>query len=274
MNTAKRIIAMGRSAAPCLPGVTALIICVMAAMQLAINLLPSAAAVDVFVDLSFVPARISFLVAPEASMQAFAGVIAAGFDESVVAQTVSGAGLAWWTPLTYAMLHGGWTHLTLNCITLAAFGSLLEQRFGANRFLAFLAVSAVFGALTHFVVHPFNVGPLVGSSAVVSAMMAASARVAFAPGGAFGAPRFSLPRWAAIDSERTATLSHSFISRLAVGCVGMWVGVTLLCGLFPLAAGAPSNTAWETHIGGFAAGMLLFDLFDPYGKKTADGVWL
>ena len=44
----------------------------------------------------------------------------------------------------------------------------------------------------------------------------------------------------------------------------MWFGLNLLFGLGSLSiAGANQAVAWEAHLGGFLAGLLLFSAFDP-----------
>ena len=44
----------------------------------------------------------------------------------------------------------------------------------------------------------------------------------------------------------------------------MWFGLNLLFGLgSPTLMGAGQSVAWEAHIGGFLAGLLLFSFFDP-----------
>jgi membrane associated rhomboid family serine protease len=46
--------------------------------------------------------------------------------------------------------------------------------------------------------------------------------------------------------------------------LGVWFGLNLLFGLTSGQTGLASGTiAWEAHIGGFVAGLLLFPLFDP-----------
>ncbi len=93
---------------------------------------------------------------------------------------------AWWTPLTYTLLHGGWTHLAVNGLTLAAFGAPVARRFGPLRFLAFYAACGIAGAAAHLLLHPLDFGPVVGASAAISGTMAAVARFAFAPGAPLG----------------------------------------------------------------------------------------
>ena len=43
----------------------------------------------------------------------------------------------YWTPVTYAFLHGGWTHLIVNLVWMFAFGSAVARRFGLLRFMLF-----------------------------------------------------------------------------------------------------------------------------------------
>ena len=52
----------------------------------------------------------------------------------------------WWTLLTYALLHGSWTHVGFNCVWLVAFGSAVARRFSSLRFLLLMVVSALAGA--------------------------------------------------------------------------------------------------------------------------------
>ena len=45
--------------------------------------------------------------------------------------------------------------------------------------------------------------------------------------------------------------------------IGAWVGINLLAGLIGLGGvDAGGAIAWEAHLGGFIAGLLLFGVFD------------
>ncbi|MBV8836680.1 MAG: rhomboid family intramembrane serine protease, partial [Alphaproteobacteria bacterium] len=88
-----------------------------------------------------------------------------------------------WTFITYAFLHGSWTHLGLNAVWLLAFGTPVARRFGAMRFLAFFAVTAAAGALAHLVAYSGERVPMIGASASISGFMAAAIRFAFQRGG-------------------------------------------------------------------------------------------
>lgn len=267
MTTAKNTAAMTSGGVYYVPSVTTSIICVLATLQAAAKLMPSSKALDIFAALSLIPARISFLFSADAYMPAFAKATALGLNESDAASLLNEGGLAFWTFITYALLHGDWTHLILNCIALALFGGPLERRFGPNRFFLFLVVAAIFGGLAYFFLRPLDIRPVIGASAAVSAAMAASARFAFAPGGPFGEGGFVFMRGSAYDRSGKAAWSQMFTNGRAMGFLGLWFAATGLSGAFPQAAGASCNVAWEAHVGGFLVGLLLFDLFDPSHEK-------
>jgi membrane associated rhomboid family serine protease len=244
-----------------LPAVISLVILVLALIQLAIEKLPTGISQAVFVELAFIPARLTYAFAPDAVIRAITARLP-NAEAADVAIILNGAGPAWWTPLSYALLHSDWTHLTVNCVTLAAFGSPVARRFGPARFLLFFALTAVAGALAHLLLHPVDFTPVVGASAAVSGTMAAVARFAFTPGSAL-ADRSERASAEAIQGIEDTSLRRMASNRRAMFFLAAWFGVNILFGFFPHAAGAGDLIAWEAHIGGFFGGLLLFGLFDP-----------
>lgn len=92
---------------------------------------------------------------------------------------VSYDGFAWWQPVTYQFLHGGWFHLISNMFFLAAFGVVLESRLGHFGFLLlYLAGGAVAGlaqvGIGHILSPEGDVVPAIGASGSVSALMGAA----------------------------------------------------------------------------------------------------
>jgi membrane associated rhomboid family serine protease len=244
-----------------LPRVVTGVIVALALVQLALESLPSDIAIEIFGSLALIPARFTYFFAPDAVVRALQALLTNGANPSAIASALNRAGWAWWTPLTYAFLHGDWTHLTINCVSLSAFGSPVARRLGPNRFLALLAVCAIAGALMHLLFHPFEITPVVGASAAISGTMAAVARFAFTP----GAPLAE--RGASRPGNGSTSLRQFASNRRAVFFIVAWFGVNFLFGRFPRAAGASGLIAWEAHLGGFLAGLLLFDFFDRYRKS-------
>ncbi|SEQ10545.1 Membrane associated serine protease, rhomboid family [Faunimonas pinastri] len=164
-----------------------------------------------------------------------------------------------WTPLTYAFLHGGTLHIAVNLVWMASFGSPLARRFGAARFLILSAVAALAGALAHYLTFPQGIDPVVGASAAISGMMSATARFAFAAGG----PLF---RIGSDESYRYPAPSFRamLVNRQAMTFLIIWLVLNILFGTqLGLVPGSDQPVAWQAHIGGFIAGLLLFPLLDP-----------
>ncbi len=242
-----------------LPGVITGLIGVLALIQLAVELAPLSLGVWTITYFSFIPARVSFFIAPKAALEALADV-----DGDELAALLNTARFAWWTPLTYAFLHANWTHLGVNSLTLAAFGTPVARRLGAARFLLFFSITAIAGALAHLATHPFDLEPVVGASAAISGAMAAIARFAFARGGALGEPA----RGHADDKDDSRgprKLAHLVEDQRAVLFLATWLLANIAFGVMAPAPGGAGVIAWEAHIGGFLAGLLLFGWFDPAG---------
>jgi membrane associated rhomboid family serine protease len=54
--------------------------------------------------------------------------------------------------------------------------------------------------------------------------------------------------------------------------LAIWFGVNIIFGVGSIAIGMDEgqSVAWQAHIGGFFAGLLLFSLFDPVPHRDAD----
>jgi membrane associated rhomboid family serine protease len=77
----------------------------------------------------------------------------------------------WWRLMTAAFLHYGPFHLLLNMLGLYWFGSLLERRIGAGRFLLLYLVSGLAGSAGALVVSPNSA--TVGASGAIFGILGA-----------------------------------------------------------------------------------------------------
>ncbi len=180
--------------------------------------------------------------------------------------TIEG-GAEYGTMVSYTFLHGDWTHLVVNALALAAFGTPVERRFGSARYLLFLAASAFAGAAFFLALHPYEISPVIGASGAISGTMGAIVRFAFTPGAQLADGRRG-PR-APYDEEPSSTsLSQLPLNRQAMFFLIAWLAANLLLGAFPQAAGVSSAIAWESHVGGFLFGLLFFRFFDRVGRQS------
>ena len=172
-----------------------------------------------------------------------------------------GAGAEIWTFVTYAFIHGDLTHLAINVIWFLPFGTAVARRFGTGRFLAFFAATAAGGAFVHLVTHQGELLPMIGASAAISGCMAAAMRFVFQAGGPLGVLRSTEPHAYLVPA---VPLRDAMRDGRILAFLGVWFGLNILFGLGSVSLlGVSQPVAWQAHIGGFMAGLLLFPLFDP-----------
>lgn len=254
------------------PVVVVAIVVALLAIHAVVTFLPIGPQNDVYLELGFIPGRTSISLRPDrlAELIAQSNVDARALDAARLwrVTTAMHPGLKPWTLVTYALLHGSWTHVGLNCVWIFAFGPPVARRFGALRFLLFFAVTAVAGALAHWAVSPMDFAPLIGASAADSGLMAAAARFMFQRGAALGAERRLGSRTPITPDEApAATLRQVFTDRRALIFIGIWLATNVVFGAGAQTLGfSEGPVAWVAHIGGFVAGLVLFPLFDRVGK--------
>ena len=139
-------------------------------------------------------------------------------------------------PITYQFLHGGWLHLGINMVTLAAFGVPVVRALGARRFLLFYLSAGIVAGFVHVFFFPASTDPVVGASGAIS--------------GVFGAVLMLMRYVGSIPS--------------LLPIAGIWIGLNVFFGIMggtPGAGGDP--VAWTAHIGGFLYGLAAIRLFMP-----------
>lgn len=232
-----------------------------------------AVVVAIIAACAFVHLVRTFLLTPEEDFDfllTFA-FIPARYDSTLALEGVLPGGWAAdaWTFVTYAFIHGDFTHLAVNTVWLLPFGAAVARRFGTMRFLAFFAATAIAGAGAHLLTHFGAPDPMIGASASISGLMAASTRFAFQRGAPLG-----LIRGGDQEAYRVpaAPLRVALRDVRILVFLGAWFGLNLLFGLGSLGiAGAGQTVAWQAHIGGFLAGLVLFALFDPVVAPRGSG---
>lgn len=146
--------------------------------------------------------------------------------------------------VTYLFLHGSFTHVIVNSLWLLAFGPVVARRFGWLLFLPFFLVCGIAGAAAHLACAWGSPAPVIGASAAISGLMGAAFRM--------------LP----LPSEAGRPLAPIFSTRILLWS-GFWVLVNVLAGVTGLGTGGEVQlVAWQAHLGGYIAGLLLAGPFD------------
>jgi membrane associated rhomboid family serine protease len=158
--------------------------------------------------------------------------------------------------ISYIGVHASWTHLMVNSLWLLAFGPIVARRWGMGLFLAFFLVCGVLGAFAYLAFNWGSEVPVIGASGAISGLMAAALRML--PG--------QTP-WAVPDETPLAPL----LSRPLVTFTAIFAAINLLMGITGLDIGGEGGQiAWQVHLGGYAAGLLLCGPFDRLRPRAVE----
>lgn len=153
------------------------------------------------------------------------------------------------TPLiAYQFMHIGSLHLVMNLAMLLQTGPIAEiglskNRDGVARFIIYYLACGVFAALFYCWLNPNSLGPNIGASGAISGVFA---------GFLWAAIGLAKPGQAMLKSVVTSAAVFLLIN------VGLaWVARAL--NAVPI--------AWESHLGGFLAGLILYPLFARFGRS-------
>lgn len=134
--------------------------------------------------------------------------------------------------VSYAFLHGGLVHLTVNMFTLFSLGRLVAMASG-TRGLALIYGASALGGAVFYAMLSSSLQPMVGAS-----------------GALFGLAG--------------ALLAWSFVDRIALG-EGIWpvarVALLLVAINIVMWWALNGQLAWQTHLGGFVSGAITALLF-------------
>ena len=216
------------------PAVVVWLLVVLAAAHAARVYAGAKTAGDILINFAFIPARYSphFLAAH--------GIDPGSLTERIVPF------------FSYVFLHGDFGHLAINSLWLLACGPIVARRFGAALFLLFFFVCAVAAAAVHLAFNWESVSPVIGASGAVSGLMATSIRLLTA------------------RSEPVSRLSP-ILSPQVLTFTAVWLIVNIIGGMTGIGAGPGVHLiAWQAHIGGYFAGLILAGPFDNFRRRRLE----
>lgn len=152
--------------------------------------------------------------------------------------------------VTVLLVHGSWMHAGLNALSALAFGAPVARALGvgargALAFLAFYLASGVLSGLGFVAAHPHGGALVVGASGAVSGLIGAASRLL--PG-----RRGLLP----LDDRRVLAMALAWgLGNLVLGATALGRGL------------AGASIAWEAHLAGYAAGLILLPVFLPTSPR-------
>jgi membrane associated rhomboid family serine protease len=159
--------------------------------------------------------------------------------------------------ITHQFVHGDLAHLGINSAWLLAFGTPVARRTDAARFVVFFLLAGTAGALLYLAVNGAVVILVVGASGAISGLMGAAFRFLFrslGDGGPMGLARAS--------STQLMPLAETLQDRRILMAIAGWTLINVLLAWGAAGLTEAAGIAWEAHLGGFYAGLLLYGFFD------------
>lgn len=148
------------------------------------------------------------------------------------------------TLFTNTFLHGGFDHFLNNMVMLLVFGTLVERRLGALRFLAIYLASGVIASLGHYFSDIMSPYPLIGASGAISGIMAAFIVCLFSTG-----------------------KRPSFLGLLGTAFIVQWVFEQAASLMVHTVRVKGDAVAHDAHLAGFIAGLVLTVLILVFWRR-------
>ncbi|MHA6690276.1 rhomboid family intramembrane serine protease [Devosia sp. A449] len=164
-----------------------------------------------------------------------------------------------WTPFTHALLHGGWEHLLVNVAWFAIFATPVARRYGAGPMLAIFFISAAAGAALFAATTLYSGSYLIGASGGVAGLTGAAIRFIFQPVIVATNPDTGERR---VVGRRLASFGELWRDSRARFFTLIWIVLNAAVPLLPLVTGVEMAVAWQAHLGGFFAGIMMVGLFE------------
>lgn len=218
------------------PAVVIATLAILVVVHLGVRVIDRQTANDLLGALAFIPARYS------------------GYADSLPGGLFS----AYYSPVTYGLVHADWLHLGFNSAWLLAFGSILARRIGAFRFVLFAVAATIAAAMTYLALHWGQLNPVIGASGGVAGLMGGVMRILF-PAMERGESWKLRERPSDI---RALTLIETLTNRKVQTATTAFVAINLLAIIGFGSPGGSGPVAWEAHIGGYVFGLAAFGLFD------------
>lgn len=141
----------------------------------------------------------------------------------------------WWRFITSMFLHADITHIFFNMLSLYFIGPLVERIYGVRRFLLIYFGSGLIAGLTYFVLVPNF--PSLGASGAIAGIFGAIGAFFFAHRGQLG------------------QIANGFLQQWL-----FWLGLNVLLNIYT------PGLAWQAHVGGLIAGLVLGLVLAPRGR--------
>lgn len=143
----------------------------------------------------------------------------------------------WWRLFTVMFLHLNILHIATNMLSLFFIGPLVERLYGTGRYLILYFGTGLIASLTYYFLGPVGV-PAVGASGAIAGIF-----------GVLGAFFFAY-------RQQLGVIANRMLQQWA-----FWLGLNVLFNITDA-----SGLAWQAHLGGLVAGLILGYVLAPHPR--------
>ncbi len=155
-----------------------------------------------------------------------------GFTPALYSGAIPWSWSAVIAPITSLFIHGSWMHLIFNIVMMMAMGVFCERQFGAKITLIIFLLCGIAGNLVYFALSPNLIIPVIGASGAISGLFA----VAF------------------MFMIESGQMGPQIQRRGPLPLILLWSTIIIGVGFIS------TDTAWQSHLGGFFSGITLVQL--------------
>jgi membrane associated rhomboid family serine protease len=167
-----------------------------------------------------------------------------------------------WTLFTHAFLHANWEHVLINVAWLVIFGTPVARRYAAGPTMAIFLVSAAVGAIAFAATTLPSVQLLVGASGGIAGLTGAATRFIFQPVVVAPHPETGEP---VVLGRHLASWRELFTNSRSRAFALIWILLNAAVPILPALTGEAVQVAWQAHLGGFVAGLVMVPFFERRG---------
>lgn len=167
-----------------------------------------------------------------------------------------------WTLFTHAFLHASWEHVLINVAWLVIFGTPVARRYEAGPTMAIFLVSAAVGAIGFAATTLPSLQLLVGASGGIAGLTGAATRFIFQPVVVAPHPETGEP---VVLGRHLATWRELFTNSRSRAFALIWILLNAAVPILPALTGEAVQVAWQAHLGGFVAGLVMVQFFERRG---------